>query len=81
VVEKIKIQVKRVSMADYEAHHYDKETLQAAGEPERFRCRLSAAIYLRNHNTWAQLKCRNIPRHLVLPVATRRCNSRFQANR
>ena len=62
VVEKIKIQVKRVSMADYEAHHYDKETLQAAGEPERFRCTFRAAIYLRNHN---------IQRHLVLPVATR----------
>lgn len=31
VVEQLKMQVKRISMADYEAHHYDKEALQMAG--------------------------------------------------
>lgn len=25
------MQVKRISMADYEAYHYDKETLQTSG--------------------------------------------------
>lgn len=31
VVEQLKMQVKRISMANYEAHHYDKEVLQEAG--------------------------------------------------
>jgi hypothetical protein len=31
VVEQLKMQVKRISMAEYEANHYDKENLQAAG--------------------------------------------------
>ncbi|XP_059353588.1 eye-specific diacylglycerol kinase-like isoform X2 [Daphnia carinata] len=33
VVEQLKMQVKRISMADYEAHHYDKENLQASATP------------------------------------------------
>ncbi len=31
VVEQLKMQVKRISMAEYEANHYDKENLQSAG--------------------------------------------------
>lgn len=31
MVEQLKMQVKRISMADYEANHYDKENLQASG--------------------------------------------------
>ncbi|KAI9559723.1 hypothetical protein GHT06_013728 [Daphnia sinensis] len=33
VVEQLKMQVKRISMADYEANHYDKENLQASATP------------------------------------------------
>lgn len=31
IVETLRMHVKRISMADYEVHHYEKEALQAAG--------------------------------------------------
>lgn len=44
VVEQLKMQVKRISMADYEANHYDKENLQASGSfPSIFE------LIFRNH--------------------------------
>lgn len=33
LVEPLKMQVKRISMPDYELHHYDKEALQASATP------------------------------------------------
>ncbi|XP_046651629.1 eye-specific diacylglycerol kinase-like isoform X4 [Daphnia pulicaria] len=36
VVEQLKMQVKRISMAEYEANHYDKENLQSAATPLGF---------------------------------------------
>lgn len=38
LVEPLKMQVKRITMADYEVHHYDKETLQASGGSSFYIC-------------------------------------------